>query len=173
MSAVSPLARLTTVAGLAPIPSTAIPPAPTSDAHCAEGATGREWLQEHHDELVANWDRAQGLHPTKPVAPREMSELIKIDGVQPLEGHWLRLTFSDGAVKDVDIGALLRRGGIFAPIRKRRELFDQERVNPETHTIEWSGEVDLDPEVLYGPFEPASGAKITRRTVREPTITHA
>ncbi len=95
-----------------------------------------------------------------------MSELIKIRGVEPLESHWLRLTFSDGAVKDVDVGELLAAGGVFSPLRERRELFEQVRVNPQTQTIEWPGEVDLDPDVLYGRFEPASGIRIARRTVR-------
>jgi hypothetical protein len=36
-----------------------------------------------------------------------LNEAIKVSNVEPLEGHWLRLSFSDGAVKDVDIGALL------------------------------------------------------------------
>ncbi|MDQ6774622.1 MAG: DUF2442 domain-containing protein [Actinomycetota bacterium] len=87
-----------------------------------------------------------------------MNELIKIDSVEPQTGYWLRLTFSDGAVKDVDVGDVLARGEVFAPIRDQREVFEQVRVNPETGTIEWPGEVDLDPEVLYGRFEPASGA---------------
>jgi hypothetical protein len=112
----------------------------------------REWLGEHTAELVANWDRARAQQPTEP---------------------WLRITFSDGAVKDVDVGDILARGGVFEPIRERRELFEQVRVNPETQRIEWPGEVDLDPEVLYGRFEPASGARIRRRTVREPTATRA
>lgn len=98
-----------------------------------------------------------------------MNQLIKIEAVEPLNGHWLRLTFSDGAIKDVDLGDVLARGGVFDPIRQRREVFEQVRVNPETQTIEWPNEVDLDPEVLYGRFEPGSGARITRRTVREPT----
>lgn len=102
-----------------------------------------------------------------------MSDLIKINAVEPLEDSWLRLTFSDGSVKDVDVGEILARGGVFEPIRERRELFEQVRVNPETQTIEWPGEVDLDPEVLYGRFEPGSGATIHRRTVREPTATRA
>jgi hypothetical protein len=97
-----------------------------------------------------------------------MTDLIKIDDVQPLEGHWLRVTFSDGAVKDVDLGELLAAGGVFAPIAARREVFERVRVNQETRTIEWPGDVDLDPDVLYGTFEPASGARIRRRTVREP-----
>lgn len=98
-----------------------------------------------------------------------MNTLIKVRDVQPLEGHWLRITFSDGAVKEVDISDVLAAGGVFAPILDRREVFEQVRVNPETQTIEWPGEVDLDPEVLYGRFEPASGATIERRTIHKPT----
>ena len=133
----------------------------------------REWLEDNRDELVPNWDRARAQQPTEPVAPIEMRELIKIDTVEPLEGSWLRLTFSDDAVKDVDIGEVLARGGVFEPIRQRRELFEQVRVNPETRTIEWPGEVDLDPAVLYGRFEPGSGVRLSRRTVREPSASRA
>ncbi|MEA2373387.1 MAG: hypothetical protein QOH12_3781 [Solirubrobacteraceae bacterium] len=102
-----------------------------------------------------------------------MNELIKIRDVEVLEGHWLRLSFSDGAIKDVDLSQLLAAGRVFAPIRDRREVFERVRINPETQTIEWPGEVDLDPDVLYGSFEPASGVHIARRTVREPTGAHA
>jgi hypothetical protein len=97
-----------------------------------------------------------------------MNELIKIAAVEPLDGYWLRIRFSDGAVKDVDLGEFLARGGVLAAIHEDRSLFEQVRVNPETHTIEWPGDVDLDPDVLYGRFEPGSGVRITRRVVREP-----
>jgi len=97
-----------------------------------------------------------------------MTEITKIDAVEPLDDHWLRLTFSDGAVVEVDLGDFLGRGGVFSNIYEQRDLFAQVRVNPETRTIEWPGEVDLDPDVLYGRFEPASGVKITRRIVRQP-----
>jgi Protein of unknown function (DUF2442) len=96
-----------------------------------------------------------------------MTEMIKIDKVEPLDGFWLRLHFSDGAVKEVDVSEVLSRGSVFAPIREHRDVFEQVRVNPETRTVEWPGEVDLDPEVLYGRFEPDSGVRIQRRTVRE------
>ncbi len=102
-----------------------------------------------------------------------MSELIKIEAVEPLDGWWVRLTFSDGAVKDVDLEGVLGRGHVFSAIRENRGAFEQVRVNPETGTIEWPGEVDLDPEVLYGRFEPGSGVTIPRRTVRPPTPAHA
>jgi hypothetical protein len=98
-----------------------------------------------------------------------MNELIKVRNVEPLDGHWIRLSFSDGAVKDVYVGGLLAAGGVFAPIRDSRSLFEQVRVNSETRTVEWPGEVDLDADVLYGRHEPASGVRMERRIVREPS----
>lgn len=102
-----------------------------------------------------------------------MSELIKIEHVEPLNGYWLRLAFSDGAVKDVDVSEILTLGGVFTEIREQRELFIQVRVNPETHTIEWPGGVDLDAQVLYGRFEPEGDVRIARRLVRAPSTTAA
>jgi hypothetical protein len=97
-----------------------------------------------------------------------MTEIINVTEVEPLEGLRIRATFSDGAVKEIDLSDLMARGGVFAPIREHREVFEQVHVNRETRTVEWPGEVDLDPEVLYGLFEPASGARIERHTIREP-----
>jgi hypothetical protein len=48
--------------------------------------------------------------------------------VQPLREHWLRVTFTDGAVKEIDLSELLASGGVFAPIYERRELFEQVRA---------------------------------------------
>jgi Protein of unknown function (DUF2442) len=100
-----------------------------------------------------------------------MREIVYVTEVEPLEGHSIRTTFSDGAVKDIELGQLLAAGGVFAPIYESREVFEQVMVNPETRTVEWPGQVDLDPEVLYGRYEPASGHRIERRTVREPLTT--
>jgi hypothetical protein len=97
-----------------------------------------------------------------------VKDLISVTDVEPREGYWLRLTFSDGSVKDIDLGELLARGGVFAGVRDDRHLFEQVRVKPGSRTIEWPGEVDLDPDVIYGTHEPASGIRITRRVVRAP-----
>lgn len=102
-----------------------------------------------------------------------MSEILKVNEVEPLDGCSIRATFSDGAIKEIDLSDLFAAGGVFAPIRDRRDIFEQVRVNPETQTVEWPGEVDLDPEVLYGHFDPASGARLVRRTIREPATTRA
>lgn len=100
-----------------------------------------------------------------------MSDSIGVIEVEPMEGLQIRATFSDGAVKEIDLSEVIGRGDAFAPIRDRREIFEQVRVNPESNTVEWPGEVDLDPEVLYGRFEPASGARLKRRTIRAPIQT--
>jgi hypothetical protein len=95
-----------------------------------------------------------------------VTELIHIVVAKPLEGRWLRLRFSDGVVKDVDLAPLVEAGGVFAPLRDDRAVFEQVRVDPETRTMAWPGDVDLDAAVLYGFHEPASGAALTRRVVQ-------
>jgi hypothetical protein len=97
-----------------------------------------------------------------------MKEIVHVTEVHPQDGYWVRLTFSDGAVKEIDLGELLAAGGVFAPIYEQREVFERVAVNHESGTVEWPGEVDLDPEVLYGRYEPASGHRIERRIIREP-----
>lgn len=67
---------------------------------------------------------------------------------------------------EIDLSDLIGKGSVFAAIRDRREIFEQVRVNPESRTVEWPGEIDLDPDVLYGRFEPASGARLSRKTIR-------
>jgi hypothetical protein len=96
-----------------------------------------------------------------------MTELMKVTSVKPLEGLSIEVTFSNGTVKEIDLSELFAGGGVFQPLCESRELFEQVRVN-ESRTVEWPGEVDLDPDVLYGTFEPASGERIGRRTIREP-----
>jgi len=97
-----------------------------------------------------------------------MNEMITVIKVKPLEGYSIHVTFSDGAIKEIDLGDLLANArGVFLALRDPH-IFKQVRVNRETGTVEWPGEVDLDPEVLYGRFEPASGVQIQRRTIREP-----
>jgi hypothetical protein len=97
-----------------------------------------------------------------------MNEIIFVTAVEPLEGHSIRATFSDGAIKEIDLSELLAAGGVFGPIYEHRDVFERVTVNPDSGTVEWPGEVDLDPEVLYGRYEPASGHRIERRTIREP-----
>jgi hypothetical protein len=61
-----------------------------------------------------------------------MSEILCVTEVKPLEGHRLRATFSDGAVKEIDLAELLSAGGVFTPIYEQREILEKVRVNPES-----------------------------------------
>lgn len=89
-----------------------------------------------------------------------------ITNVEPLADRWVRLTFADGAVHEVDLSGLLQAGGVFAPIRDDRSTFEAVAVDPEFGTLVWPGDVDLDPDVLRGDRPPASGDAPPRRVVQ-------
>lgn len=89
-----------------------------------------------------------------------------ITDVKPLREHWVRLTFGDGAVHEVDLGGLLQAGGVFAAIRDDREVFASVAVDPEFGTLVWPGNVDLDPDVLRGDHPPTSGLALPRRVIQ-------
>jgi hypothetical protein len=86
-----------------------------------------------------------------------------VKDVEPLAERWVRLTFGDGAVHEVDLAGLLAVGGVFAPIRDEREVFEAVTVDHEFGTIAWPGDVDLDPEVLRGDQTPAWGRALPPR----------
>jgi Protein of unknown function (DUF2442) len=95
-----------------------------------------------------------------------MSSQTKVTAVEPLAERWLRVTFADGAIHEVDLGPLLAVGGAFAPIRDEPSVFEAVSVDAEFGTVVWPGGIDLDPDVLRGEQEPASGVKIPRRVIQ-------
>jgi len=72
---------------------------------------------------------------------------LHVDRVTTKEGYELRIQFSDGIVKDVDLSSELY-GEVFEPLRDPG-FFRQVTVNPETRTIEWPNGADFAPEFLY------------------------
>lgn len=72
---------------------------------------------------------------------------LQVESVRALDGHVLRLEFSDGAVKDIDLAGELY-GEVFEPLRDAA-FFRQVAVNPETGTIEWPNGADFAPEFLH------------------------
>lgn len=97
------------------------------------------------------------------------SNLVDVVDVTPLEGLWIRVTFDDGAVMDIGLENVLNPAGVFAPVVEDRTFFEQVRVNRQAGVVEWPGELDLDSEVMYGKFPPASGRDYERRIVRQPS----
>lgn len=80
--------------------------------------------------------------------------MIWIRTVSVLEQFRVRLEFSDGVQKVVDLDPLLR-GPIFEPLRADPDLFRTVQVDDELGTIVWANGADIDPDVLYGTHVPA------------------
>jgi hypothetical protein len=89
-----------------------------------------------------------------------------ITHAEPLDGRWIRLTFGDGAVHEIDLTGLLHAGGVLASLRDDRDFFQTVTVNREFGTLEWPGGIDLDPDVLRGDQPPASGSAPPRRVIQ-------
>lgn len=82
---------------------------------------------------------------------------VRIDSVEPIGDFVVRLGFSDGAFREVDLAGDLW-GPVFAPLREDPELFRQVRVDEELDTIVWPNGADMDPDVLHGDHPPATHA---------------
>jgi hypothetical protein len=81
-------------------------------------------------------------------------DFVRVASVQVLDHYLLRLGFSDGSSRDVDLTGKLR-GPVFEPFADP-DFFAQVRVDDELGTVVWPNGADLDPLVLHGDFEPAS-----------------
>jgi hypothetical protein len=72
---------------------------------------------------------------------------LHVNAVTHRHEFTLRIEFSDGSIRDVDLSDELQ-GEVFEPLRDPT-VFRQVRVNPETRTIEWPNGADLAPEFLH------------------------
>jgi Protein of unknown function (DUF2442) len=75
--------------------------------------------------------------------------------VIPRPEHTVRIVFADGEVRDVDITPLLDTPA-FSPLRDTA-MFERVKVDEQTGTITWPGDVDLDPDVIYAALDLGPG----------------
>jgi len=80
-------------------------------------------------------------------------ELVRVTKVIPLDDFVVRVWFTNGAERDVDLEKYLH-GPVFEKIRNDRSVFCSIHVT-EGKTIGWGEEVDLDPDTLYYDLTPA------------------
>ena len=73
---------------------------------------------------------------------------IRVEAVEPLDGYVLRLQFSDGSTREVDLERELW-GPVFEPLRDPKQ-FRRVTVDQELGTIVWPNGADMDPVVLRG-----------------------
>lgn len=78
--------------------------------------------------------------------------LVHVMTVEVLSDYRLRLSFTDGAVGDIDLGDELW-GEVFEPLRDPA-LFRQVKVDPELGTVVWPNGADFDPESLRAAVRP-------------------
>jgi hypothetical protein len=71
-----------------------------------------------------------------------------------LEGFKVRLEFTDGTQREVDLEMYLH-GPIFEPIKNDSAVFRSVRVDKQLGTIVWANGADIDPDVLYHNLTPA------------------
>jgi hypothetical protein len=73
--------------------------------------------------------------------------MIRVQAVQPLHGYTLRVEFTNGEQRDIDVTRYIDRGGVFERIHDDPDFFRQVRV--ELDTVAWPNGADIDPDVLY------------------------
>jgi hypothetical protein len=78
------------------------------------------------------------------IAPEMVAVIVR-------PAHTVRIVFADGEVRDVDITPLLDSPA-FSPLRDLA-LFEQVKIDEQTGTITWPGDVDLDPDVIYAALD--------------------
>ena len=79
--------------------------------------------------------------------------VTRVTDVAVLDGFRVRLTFTDGAEKEVDLEPYLN-GPIFEPL-KDTARFREISVDQELGTIVWPNGADICPDVLYHGRSPA------------------
>lgn len=79
---------------------------------------------------------------------------VRIQSVEFLAGFRVRLGFTDGASREVDLERYLH-GPIFNDIRNNPEIFRSAKIDGRMGTISWDDGADIDPDVLYHGLTPA------------------
>ncbi len=94
-----------------------------------------------------------------------MGALARIVEVEVLDDYVLRVTFTDGLVRELDFTPMLAEA-MFATLRDAA-LFAAVTVDPLAGTISWPTGIDLDPDVLHGDrSSPSKFAPVARREFR-------
>jgi len=81
-------------------------------------------------------------------------DLVRIREVEVLDSFNVRLEFTDGTSKEIDLEPYLH-GQVFESLRRDPAAFRTVRVDDASGTIVWDNGADIDPDVLYQGLTPA------------------
>jgi len=76
-----------------------------------------------------------------------MAVLIRVQSIELLYGYRMRVGFTNGEQREIDLTPYIAEGPIFEPVRSNTAFFRSARV--EGGTIVWPNGADIDPDVLY------------------------
>jgi Protein of unknown function (DUF2442) len=85
-----------------------------------------------------------------------MSALARVTDVEHLGGRVLRVTFTDGLVRELDFAGPL--SGVLATVDDD-VTFAEAAVDSVAGTVCWPNGIDLDPDVLHGDERSASAVQ--------------
>ncbi len=80
--------------------------------------------------------------------------MVRIRSAEPLEGFNVRLEFTDGTQKVVDLEPYLH-GPVFEALRNDAHVYQSLTVDAELGTIVWPNGADIDPDTLYLDLRPS------------------
>ncbi len=84
----------------------------------------------------------------------KLERLVRIKSVEALNDFWVRLEFTDGTQRNINLEPYLH-GPIFEPIRNNPAVFRSVKVDHRMGTLVWDNRADIDPDVLYHGLKPA------------------
>lgn len=91
-----------------------------------------------------------------------MSRPVRVASVEHLGDRSLRVTFTDGLVRELDFQSVLV--GALAAL-DCDSVFSLVEVDRLAGTVSWPSGIDFDPDVLHGDHQPATG--VEPRVIRE------
>lgn len=83
-----------------------------------------------------------------------MQTLVRVTAAEALHGRVVRVTLSDGLVRELDLSGMLT--GVLGVLDDDAR-FSTVGVDQVSGTVCWPGGIDLEPAVLHGDFAAASG----------------
>lgn len=76
-----------------------------------------------------------------------MSQLIRVQAAEPLDSPHIRVRFTNGEQREIDLTPYIATGPIFEPVRTNPAFF--QLVMVDGGTLTWPNGADIDPDVLY------------------------
>ncbi len=76
-----------------------------------------------------------------------MTQFIRVQAAEPLDALRIRVRFTNGEQREIDLTPYIATGPIFEPVRTNPAFFRS--VVVDGGTLTWSNGADIDPDVLY------------------------